>query len=136
MDKEIFNEEYERLSAENLKAVILDRKNYSYYPLFKRDIKKIREREILLKILWGILLIKEDYTIGDMKKDDLRGVRTYNFKYKNKDYRLMYYVVEDDKKSIKIIFLSIQIHENVYKNLKNYLNSNKQLLKEIKMYGI
>ncbi|AJW76942.1 plasmid stabilization protein [Marinitoga sp. 1197] len=133
MEKDRFNEKFVCLSQENLKAEILSIEKH--IPLFKNDIKKIKDKNILLRILWVMFEIEDDYTKGAMKKSDLRGIRTYKFYIDTIYYRLAYYAVED-KKDISIVFLSIEKREDIYDKLKIYFSKKKTLLKEIKKYGL
>lgn len=95
---------------------------------FKDFIKKCKEFDFLNKIYVTIELIKRDYTIGEMKSQDLKGIRAVDFTYEGVSYRLAYIAYkEKDSIEINFYFVYVGTRENYYKELKDYVNSNKYI---------
>jgi len=55
-------------------------------------------------------------SIGEEKKGDLSSIYVYKFKIKAIKYLLSYHFVEDN-----LELIMIGLHENYYRDLKNYL---------------
>lgn len=83
--------------------------------VFKKSFKKLhdRQKETVKK---EIKLLMEDPTIGEEKKQDLRGVYVHKFNMDNQLYLLAYTF---DPITLKLILLGV--HENFYRSLKNFL---------------
>jgi mRNA-degrading endonuclease RelE of RelBE toxin-antitoxin system len=124
----------QELSPKQLKEEIIKALENPPFPIFKRSLKKINNRDLLLKILQSVLEINYDYTIGEMKTGNLRGIRTYKFIHDRVSYRLSYYVLNDGK--IIITYIDIMKREDSYDNLKKYFQSRKSVLKQINEKGI
>lgn len=123
----------QELSPKQLKEEIIKALENPPFPIFKRSLKKINNRDLLLKILQSVLEINYDYTIGEMKTGNLRGIRTYKFIHDRVYYRLSYWVENDGK--ITITYIDIMKREDSYDNLKKYFQSRKSLLKQINENG-
>jgi hypothetical protein len=123
----------QELSPKQLKEEIIKALENPFFPIFKRSLKKINNRDLLLKILQSVLEINYDYTIGEMKTGNLRGIRTYKFIHERVYYRLSYWVENDGK--ITITYIDIMKREDSYDNLKKYFQSRKSLLKQINENG-
>jgi mRNA interferase RelE/StbE len=84
---------------------------------FERKVKKFskQEKKALDK---QILKIAEDPSVGAEKKGDLRGVYVHKFKIKSTQYILSYRFVGAD-----LELIMIGLHENYYRDLKNYLKA-------------
>lgn len=121
-------------SSKQLKQKIIKSFENEPFPIFKKSLKKINDRNLLLKILQSINKINNDYTIGEMKTGDLKGIRTYKFKYEKVSYRLSYYVISEDE--IIITYIDMMKREDSYDNLRKYFQSKKSVLKHIKENGI
>ncbi len=82
---------------------------------FERKVKKFtkQEKKALDK---QILKIAENPSVGAEKKGDLRGIYVHKFKIKTTQYLLSYRFVGTDMELIMI-----GVHENYYRDLKNYL---------------
>ena len=124
----------QELSSKQLKMEIMKALENQPFPIFKHSLKNINNRNLLLKILQSVLEINYDYTIGEMKTGNLRGIRTYKFIHDRVSYRLSYYVVNDGK--ITITYIDIMKREDSYDNLKKYFQSRKSVLKQINEKGI
>ncbi|KUK80136.1 MULTISPECIES: type II toxin-antitoxin system RelE/ParE family toxin [Petrotoga] len=123
----------QELSPKQLKEEIIKALENPPFPIFKRSLKKINNRDLLLKILQSVLEINYDYTIGEMKTGNLRGIRTYKFIHDRVYYRLSYWVENDGR--ITITYIDIMKREDSYDNLKKYFQSRKSLLKQINENG-
>ncbi|MBL5982273.1 hypothetical protein NAAC61_09910 [Petrotoga sp. 8T1HF07.NaAc.6.1] len=127
-------EDLQELSSKQLKLEIMKALENQPFPIFERSLKNINNRNLLLKILQAVLEINYDYTIGEMKTGNLRGIRAYKFIHDRVSYRLSYYVVNDGK--IIITYIDIMKREDSYDNLKKYFQSKKSVLKKINEKGI
>ena len=122
------------LSSKQLREKIIKIFQNQPFPLFKKSLRKINDRKLLLKILQSVLEINNDYTIGEMKTGDLKGIRTYKLKHDRVSYRLSYYVIND--KEIIITCIDIMKREGSYDTLRKYFQSKKSVLKQIREHGI
>ena len=84
-------------------------------PLFQRRVKKLPKQDHLT-VDEQIRLILLDPTIGDEKKQDLKGIFVHKFRLNNQEVLLSYKVTEDF-----IYLLTIGSHENYYRDLKKYI---------------
>lgn len=84
-------------------------------PLFYKTIKKysIKQKVILDNVINEIILNPK---IGVKKKGELSDIFVYKFKIEKQENLLAY---SFDKKTRRLI--AIGIHENFYRDLKNYL---------------
>jgi len=122
------------LTSKQLKKAIIKSLENQPFPIFKRSLKNINERDLLLKIFGSVIKINNDYTIGEMKTGNLRGIRTYKFIHDRVSYRLSYYVKSDG--GIIITYIDIKKREDSYDDLRKYFQSRKSLLKQINENGI
>jgi mRNA interferase RelE/StbE len=101
--------------------------------LFKNDVKKLKDRNLLLKIFSAVREIKIDYSVGDLKTGDLCGVRTVKINYNNVAYRIAYYVDKPilDSEKVNIMFIHVGSRGNFYKELRDYFRNQKSILKYI-----
>lgn len=128
------SKDLKKLSSKQIKQKILNLLENEPFQLFKKSLKKINDRNLLLKILYSIIEINNDYTVGEMKTGDLRGIRTYKFIHDRVSYRLSYYVISEDK--IVITYIDVMKREESYDDLSKYFQSKKSILKQIKKNGI
>lgn len=82
--------------------------------LFSRKIKKLSKKQ-KSDLDKAILKIIENPFLGQEKKGDLIGVYVYKFKSSTQQLLLAYEWDEDTR-----TLLMIGVHENFYKDLKNY----------------
>lgn len=85
-------------------------------------IKKLKDKNLKNKIKQSIELIAKDYTVGDLKTGDLRGIYSLDVFYNKTNYEIAYTVDEDE--NIFILVLLIGTRENFYKELKEYIWEN------------
>ena len=85
-------------------------------PMFKRAYKKLTPKQ-QARVKEEIRLIIAEPTIGVEKKQDLKGVFVHKFKISTQQYLLAYMF---DPETLTLVFIGV--HENYYRNLKNYLN--------------
>ncbi len=89
-------------------------------PKFERQFNKFYPKEQII-IREEIKKIRDNPTIGELKKGVLSDVRVHKFKIHTQLYLLAY---EQDGKH-KIIYLyAIATHENFYTALQRYLNKS------------
>lgn len=84
---------------------------------FERKVKKFTKAE-KKKLDEQIRKIADNPSIGSEKKGDLRGVYIHKFKIQTLQYLLAYRFVDED-----LELIMIGLHENYYRDLKNYLKS-------------
>ena len=84
---------------------------------FEKKVKKMSkpEKDSLDR---EIRSIADDPSVGEEKKGDLRGVFIHKFKLKTTQYLLAYRKVGED-----LELLMIGLHENYYRDLKQYLKN-------------
>jgi len=84
---------------------------------FKRSTKKLykNQKEALKK---AIQEIEKNVTIGDLKTGDLAGIRVYKFRIL---HQLMLLAYHYEVSNSLLTLISLDTHENFYKNLKNQL---------------
>ncbi|MBA4419350.1 MAG: addiction module toxin RelE [Syntrophus sp. (in: bacteria)] len=82
---------------------------------FEKKVKKMSkpEKDLLDREIKGII---EDPSIGEEKKGDLRGVFVHKFKLETTPYLLAHRRFGED-----LELAMIGIHENYYRDLKQYL---------------
>lgn len=85
-------------------------------PMFKRAYKKLTPKQ-QERVKEEIKRIIAEPTIGVEKKQDLKGVFVHKFKISTQQYLLVYMF---DPETLTLVFIGV--HENYYRNLKNYLN--------------
>ena len=126
-------EEFRLKTIEELISLINEETSSNSLSSFKKDIKKLNDRNLLLKIFFAVREIKKDYSIGDKKTGDLCGVRTVKINYKKVAYRIAYYVDKPnlDSEQVNIMFIHVGSRENFYKELRDYFKNQKSILKYI-----
>ena len=82
---------------------------------FSKIIKKMTDKE-KIKIDEIIKLIIDNPKIGEQKKGDLANVFVYKFNMNNQQYLLAYMFNE-----LTRTLLTLGVHENFYRDLKNIL---------------
>lgn len=85
-------------------------------PMFKRAYKKLTPKQ-QERVKEEIKRIIAEPTIGVEKKQDLKGIFVHKFKISTQQYLLAYMF---DPITLTLVFVGV--HENYYRNLKNYLN--------------
>lgn len=85
-------------------------------PMFKRAYKKLTPKQ-QERVKEEIKRIIAEPTIGVEKKQDLKGIFVHKFKISMQQYLLAYMF---DPITLTLVFIGV--HENYYRNLKNYLN--------------
>ena len=69
----------------------------------------------------SIKAILKNPMLGEEKRGDLRGIRSYNIRYKNVNYELAYSILFENEEIIIVIMAGSR--ENFYEDLKRYLRS-------------
>lgn len=90
-----------------------------YLPPAKKFLKKIKDKNLLNAFHTAIDKIATDYTIGEPKTGDLRGIYGYDVFYDRTNYEIAYRVEEVDGEVIVVIMVGTR--ENFYETLKRYL---------------
>lgn len=85
-------------------------------PMFKRAYKKLTPNQ-QARVKEEVRRIVADPTLGVEKKQDLKGIFVHKFKISTQQYLLAYMF---DPETLTLVFIGV--HENYYRNLKNYLN--------------
>lgn len=85
-------------------------------PMFKRAYKKLTPKQ-QERVKEEIKRIIAEPTIGVEKKQDLKVIFVHKFKISTQQYLLAYMF---DPITLTLVFVGV--HENYYRNLKNYLN--------------
>lgn len=126
-------EEFRSKTIEELISLINEEASSNSLRLFKKDIKKLKDKNLLLKIFFAVREINKDYSVGDKKTGDLCGVRAVKINYNNVEYRIAYYVDKPnlDSEKVNIIFIHVGSRENFYKEVRDYFRSKKSHLKYI-----
>ena len=88
-------------------------------PAAARYLKKLKDAELKDMFLDAINKIRDDYTVGEEKTGDLKGIYAYGFRYGKTDYRIAYQVEVIDGEIV--IVLKAGTHENFYRDLSKYL---------------
>lgn len=83
--------------------------------VFKKTFKKLHDRQ-KQAIKEEIKRLMEDPTIGEEKKQDLKGIYVHKFNIDTQLYLLAYTF---DPITLKLVMLGV--HENFYRSLKNFL---------------
>jgi len=86
-----------------------------YKSVFRKFVKK-QTRPFQLTIEDEIDRIKNNPSIGEIKKGDLAGFRVHKFKFHHQQYLLAYEIQGND-----IVIYMIGTHENFYRDLKHYI---------------
>jgi len=83
--------------------------------IFESKIKKFSRQEKAI-LDEGIKRIKDNPSLGEDKKGDLRGVYVDKFKIKTMQYLISYRMINN---ALELIMIGP--HENYYRDLKSYL---------------
>ena len=87
-------------------------------PNFRKQFKKLKRNE-QEKVIEAVREIQQNPEIGDLKIQDLKGVRCYKFQMVS--YRaLLAYLWEDGL--LTLTLLAVCPHENFYRDLKTNIN--------------
>ena len=86
-----------------------------YKPPFRKFVKK-QNRPLQLAVEDEIEKVGENPDIGETKSGDLQGIQVRKFKFQRQNFLLAYRIIGPE-----IIFYTIGIHENFYRDLKIYL---------------
>ena len=84
---------------------------------FEKKVKRFSSTE-KTALDQEIKKIMQDPAFIEEKKGDLRGIYVHKFKIKTIQYLLSYRVLGDD-----LELIMIGLHENYYRDLKNYLKA-------------
>ncbi len=85
--------------------------------------KKLKDKKLKAMFKEAIERIAEDYTIGEMKTGDLRGVYSLDVYYNRTNYELAYTVEIVNDTVIVVIMAGTR--ENFYSELKLYIKNSK-----------
>lgn len=83
--------------------------------------KKLKDKKLKNLFQEAINKIAEDYTVGEMKTGDLRGIYSLDVYYNKTNYELAY-TVELVNNTLVIVIMA-GTRENFYNELKAYLKS-------------
>ena len=87
----------------------------AYKNPFRKFVKK-QTRPFQLAIEDEVERALNNPEIGEQKVGDLSNMRIHKFKFHKQEYLMAYRVAEK-----VVVFYSIDVHENFYRNLKRYL---------------
>lgn len=96
--------------------------NIRILPPAAKFFKKIKDKQLKKKFQDSIIKISNDYTIGEMKTGDLKGIYSLDIYYNKTNYELAY-TVELINDTVVVIIMA-GTRENFYNELKNYLKNN------------
>ena len=92
-----------------------------FLPPAARYIKKIRDKKLKGLYREAIDKICEDYTIGEEKTGDLKGIYGYDIYYNKTNYELAYTIEHSGNDIIVVIMAGTR--ENFYEQLKRYIKN-------------
>ncbi|MFB0971746.1 MAG: type II toxin-antitoxin system RelE/ParE family toxin [Tissierellia bacterium] len=84
----------------------------------QKYLKKIKDKELIEKIKESFQKISEDYTVGELKSGDLKGIYCLDFFYNKTNYEIAYIYLDDE---IIVLVLMVGTRENFYKELKKHI---------------
>ena len=84
-------------------------------PTFAKQKKKLKKNQIK-KLDEAVKVIMANPDIGDLKKEDLQGIRAYKYKVGN-NFFLLAYEIEGST----LYLYSFGSHQNFYRELSKYL---------------
>lgn len=90
-----------------------------FLPPAARYLKKLKDKKLKELFKEAIEKIREDYTVGEVKKGDLSGIYGYDIYYKKTNYELAYTIELLEDKIVVIIMAGTR--ENFYEELKRYM---------------
>lgn len=91
-----------------------------FLPPAAKFLKKLKDKKLKELYRQAIAKICEDYTVGDAKTGDLRGIYGYDIFYNKTNYELAYRVEYVDGQIIVVIMAGTR--ENFYDELKRYMS--------------
>lgn len=89
-------------------------------------MKKLKDKELLRRIIDELEKISEDPYRGEDKKQDLKGVWGWSFNYAGVAYRIAYMINADER---HIIVFAIGPHEMFWEQVKGYWRNYKRTVK-------
>lgn len=90
-----------------------------FLPPAAKFLKKLKDKKLKTLYWEAIDRIREDHTVGEVKKGDLSGVYGYDIYYNKTNYELAYTVEYVGDKVIVVIMAGTR--ENFYEQLKQYM---------------
>lgn len=90
-----------------------------FLPPAAKFLKKIKDKKLLTLYKNAIDKIRNDHTVGELKKGDLKGIYCYDIYYNKTNYELAYTVEYEKNKIIVVIMAGTR--ENFYEELKKYM---------------
>ncbi|WP_369406390.1 type II toxin-antitoxin system RelE/ParE family toxin [Raoultibacter phocaeensis] len=96
-------------------AVRLTMLDYVIGPAMRKDLKKIKSKDLAQIISAAIDSIREDPSCGTAKVGDLAGLVVYRFSHKGVSYRLGYYYSSERS---AIVFSLFDTREDFYSRAK------------------
>ena len=97
--------------------------NVRILPPAYKFFKKLKDKQLKKKFQDSITKISNDYTIGEMKTGDLKGIYSLDIYYNKTNYELAY-TVELINDTVVVVIMA-GTRENFYNELKNYLKNNQ-----------
>lgn len=90
-----------------------------FLPPAAKFIKKLKDKKLKALYKNAVDAICKDYTIGEEKTGDLKGIYGYDIYYNKTNYELAYTVERINEEIIVVIMAGTR--ENFYEQLKRYL---------------
>ena len=90
-----------------------------FLPPAAKFIKKLKDKKLKALYKNAVDAICEDYTIGEEKTGDLKGIYGYDIYYNKTNYELAYTVERLNEEIIVVIMAGTR--EKFYEQLKRYL---------------
>lgn len=84
-------------------------------------LKKCKDKRLKEKFHQALLQIAENPLLGEEKRGDLAGIRSYDIFYNKTNYELAYTIIIDNDDIIVVIMAGTR--ENFYEELKRYMKS-------------
>ncbi len=84
-----------------------------------RFLKKIKDKKLKEMYRQALEKLAKDPTLGQEKKGDLAGIRSYDIYYNKTNYELAYTVIVEGNTIIVVIMAGTR--ENFYEELKRYM---------------
>ena len=90
-----------------------------FLPPATKYLKKLKDKRLKDLYREAINLICEDYTVGEAKTGDLRGIYGYDIFYNKTNYELAYRIEYEEDEIVVVIMAGTR--ENFYEELKRYM---------------
>lgn len=90
-----------------------------FLPPAAKSLKKLKDKKLKALYREAIDKVREDHTVGEVKKGDLSSVYGYDIYYNKTNYELAYTVEYVEDKIIVVIMAGTR--ENFYEQLKQYV---------------